>query len=135
MSDRSEIEEYARQLCHAEVSHDRAAFERLYADDFALIHSTGQTDGKAAIIDFLLAINFTHSESVSLDLEVWGDTALRTCSATSKISEKPGERPVVVKLLFTQVWRKNKIGWQVRLVHTSFISREPETQDAKESLA
>lgn len=118
---RAELEDVHRQLREAVARRDRAALERLYADEFLLIHTTGDIDTKAEYIAKSLTIDpaTARSSSPPLDqvhLDVYRDVAVMTARA------KVGESRF---LWWTWVYVKRDGRWQIARQHGSAIAAAP----------
>jgi hypothetical protein len=78
---KEELRKLFSELNEAIIKHDRAALERIYADEFQFIHSTGSVIDKASQISGILANSPALSSSPvpvpSFDqLRVYGDVAV-----------------------------------------------------------
>jgi len=97
----------------AQIKSDKAALERLLADDYRLANSSGQVETKAQFVADQTAPGyrlepFTVEEPIQ---RVMGDTALLGGVATLKGTD--GGKPYSVRLRFTDVWQKRDGRWQV----------------------
>ena len=81
----AEIGELHRQMREAVTRRDRAVLERLYADEFLLVHTTGGVDNKSEHIAKSLTVNAASPPSApaqsQVHLDVFGDVAVRTARA------------------------------------------------------
>ncbi len=98
----------------ATVAVDEAALKQLLADDLTYTHSTGETDTKAAFIDNMKtgARKYHKVNHESMDVRVYGNTAVLTATAQIETSQKGGKvNPA--HLRFIHVWVSRKGRWQM----------------------
>jgi len=107
----------ARDWLAAEESHDRAALQRIIADDFQGTGPWGQTVLKADVIPEEgsqsggLALNTSN-----MKVRVFGDTAVVTAHGVQKGEEKR-------ELRFTVVFAKRNNVWQMVAGHLSAVPK------------
>jgi ketosteroid isomerase-like protein len=108
-----------RQYDEAQVRGDRAALNRLLADDYLLIDSHGQRETKAQLIDDYTAPGFTLEPfKVEQPVEkVWHGGAIMGGVATLTGTE--GGQPYKDRLRFTDVWARHAGQWRVLYTHAS----------------
>ena len=109
----ADLAKAAREYDQAQIKSDKAALERLLADDYRLANSSGQVETKAQFIADQTAPGyqlepFTVEEPIE---RVMGDTALLGGVATLKGTD--GGKPYAVRLRFMDVWAKRGGRWQV----------------------
>lgn len=107
----------------AQVKGDRAALERLLADDYLLVNNQGKLESKADLIADYTAPGF-RLDPFTVEHEVrrlWPGGAVLGGVAT--ISGIDGGQPYRVRLRFSDIWTKRGGRWQV--IYTA-ASREPE---------
>ena len=97
----------------AQVKSDRAALERLLADDYRLANSGGQVEDKPQFIADQTASGyrlnpFTVEEPIE---KVMGDVAL--LGGVANLSGTDGGKAYSVRLRFMDVWQKRAGRWQV----------------------
>lgn len=114
---RAELDDVHRQSREAVRRHDRAALERLYADEFLLIHTTGDIDTKTEYIRKSLTIDPASAPSSAppqdqVHLDLYHDVAVRTVRA------RVGEHRF---LWWTWVYVKRDGRWQIARQHGSAI--------------
>ncbi|MDJ0760672.1 MAG: nuclear transport factor 2 family protein [Woeseiaceae bacterium] len=73
---RSELTALVEDWIDAEVNDDRATLERILHDDFLSTFASGVTMGKAAYIDFIVALDIAPFSVVNEDIRLHGDTAV-----------------------------------------------------------
>ena len=98
----------------AMIKHDKAALEKLLADDLVYIHSSSKSESKADVIQVITSGSTTYESIEFRDTTVrqYGDVVIANHKATIKTKQTG-----VANLLVTHVWAKNKGGWQ-------FVSRQ-----------
>ena len=98
----------------AMIKRDKAALERLLADDLVYIHSSSKSESKADVIQVIASGSTTYESIEFRDTTVrqYGDVVITNHKATIKTKQTG-----VANLLVTHVWAKNKGGWQ-------FVSRQ-----------
>lgn len=103
----------------AAVKADAAASDRIVADDWVGITSTGQTQTKAEIMNELKSGTYkaTSMNVDNIKVRVLGDTAVVTLVQTEKSQYKGKDSSGVY--LFTDVWAKRNGKWQVINSHGS----------------
>jgi ketosteroid isomerase-like protein len=108
-----------RQYDEAQVRGDRAALNRLLAEDYQLINSRGQSETKAQLIEDYTAPGFSLEPfKVEQPVEkVWHDAAIMGGVAT--LTGTDAGRPYKVRLRFTDVWARRAGHWRVIYTHAS----------------
>jgi ketosteroid isomerase-like protein len=108
-----EVADAVEALRSAMVNADKAALEKLTAEELSYGHSSGKVENKK---DFVENIVNGKSDFVTIELsnqtvQVTGKTAIvrHAFSATTNDNGKPGS----VKLLILLVWQKQKGGWKL----------------------
>ncbi|MBS0366025.1 MAG: nuclear transport factor 2 family protein [Proteobacteria bacterium] len=97
----------------AQVRGDRAALERLLADDYLLVNSHGKLESKEQLIADYTAPGFS-LQPFTVEQPVqryWENGAVTGGVAT--LSGTDGGKSYRVRLRFTDVWAKRKGVWQV----------------------
>lgn len=97
----------------AQVNGDRAALERLLADDYALANAAGNVETKTQFVAELTASDF-HMEPFTIDKpveRVWANGAVMGGVATLKGTD--GGQPFTARLRFADIWAKRNGRWQV----------------------
>jgi ketosteroid isomerase-like protein len=103
----------------AQVASDRAALERLLADDYLLVNSRGATETKAQFIADQTAPGYRLDP---FDIEqpvarVWPGGA--AVGGVARLTGEDGGARFDVRLRFTDVWAKRRGRWQVIYTHAS----------------
>jgi ketosteroid isomerase-like protein len=103
----------AQAYDRAQVQGDKAALERLLADDYVLQNSSGQVQDKQGFIADSVAPGFKIEPfKVEEQVEkVLGDVALLGGVATLKGTD--GGKPFTARLRFMDVWAKRGGQWRV----------------------
>jgi hypothetical protein len=107
---------------HAQVKGDRAELQRLIADDYTLLNSSGKIENKAKLIADYTAPGFRIEPYVVREPieKVWSDGAVMGGIATLRGVD--GGKPFEVTLRFADIWAKRNGRWQVIYTH---VSRPP----------
>ena len=103
----------------AQIKGDRAELQRLIADDYTLLNSSGKVQTRAELIADYTAPGFKLEPFVvEQPIEkVWSDGAVMGGIATLKGVD--GGKPFSVTLRFTDIWAKRNGVWQVIYTHVS----------------
>jgi ketosteroid isomerase-like protein len=97
----------------AQVENDRAALERLLADDYVLVNSAGRSQDKSSMIADSTAPGFRLEPFTVTDetIQVWSDGAL--FAGRAQLRGTSDGQAFAATLRFADVWRRNPGGWQV----------------------
>ena len=97
----------------ATVAGDEATLKKILADDMTYTHSTGDTDSKTVFIDNLKGARKYHKiNHESMDVRLYGNTAVLTATAQIETSQKGGSvNPA--HLRFIHVWVLQNGRWQM----------------------
>jgi ketosteroid isomerase-like protein len=103
----------------AQIHGDKAALQRLVADDYTLVNSSGRIQNMAALIADYSAPGykiepFQIMEPVEM---VWSDGAV--LGGVVDLRGVDGGKPFAVKLRFAEIWAKRNGKWQVIYTHVS----------------
>ena len=98
----------------ATVAGDEATLKQVLADDLAYTHSNGDTDTKAAFISNLKtgARKYYKLDHESMDVRLYGNTAILTAMARVETSQKGGSA-APAHLRFIHVWVLQNGRWQM----------------------
>lgn len=107
----------------ATLKKDRAAFERILADDYSYIHSNGAVNSKAEEIASTMSSDIKWTSDVLTETKVraYGDAAIATAIETLQGSAKafqPGARRL------TDVWTKRNGQWQLAAGITTLVNKD-----------
>jgi ketosteroid isomerase-like protein len=93
----------------AMIKHDKAALEKLLADDLLYVHSSSKVETKAEVIQAVTSGSATYESIEFRDTTVrqYGDAVVTTHKAAIKTKQSG-----VANLFVTHVWVKHKGGWQ-----------------------
>ena len=113
------VKEYDEAQIHA----DKAALQRLVADDYTLVNSSGRIQSKAALIADYTAPGYKIEPfEIQQPVEkVWSDGAVM--GGVVDLRGMDGGKPFAVKLRFADIWAKRNGKWQVIYTH---VSKPPE---------
>jgi hypothetical protein len=112
-----------RAYDQAQIKGDRAELNRLLADDYLLINSSGASETKAMLVADYTAPGFTLEPfTVEQPVEkVWSDGAVMGGIATLKGTD--GGKRYEARLRFADIWAKRHGSWQ--LIYTQ-VNRAPQ---------
>ena len=98
----------------ATVAGDEATLGKVLADDLTYTHSNGDTDNKAAYINNLKtgARKYHKLDHESMDVRLYGNTAVLTATAQVETSQKGGS-VAPAHLRFIHVWVMQNGRWQL----------------------
>jgi len=98
----------------ATVAGDEATLKQVLADDLTYTHSSGDTDNKAAFINNLKtgARKYNKVDHESMDVRMYGNTAILTATAQVETSQKGGSASPA-HLRFIHVWILKNGRWQL----------------------
>jgi ketosteroid isomerase-like protein len=98
----------------ATVAGDEAALRRVLSDDLTYTHSNGDTDTKATFINSLKtgARKYHKLDHESMNVRLYGDTAILTATAQVETSQKGGST-APAHLRFIHVWVLQNGRWQM----------------------
>ena len=114
-----EVRELLTQLREAQLRHDRAALERLYAEDYTLTEDDGSIFTKEQRIAAIGKLQFASSEIGDVRVRIYnGDTAVLNYRATVRFRSVPAG-PFTVQV--TSVCVKRRGRWQFVAAHESFL--------------
>ena len=93
----------------AMIKHDKAALEKLLADDLLYVHSSSKVETKAEVIQAVTSGSATYESIEFRDTTVrqYGDAVVTTHKAAIKTKQSG-----VANLFVTHVWVTHKGGWQ-----------------------
>ena len=125
---RSSIAQVIRQLdqerIQAQIGADRAALDRIYADDFIGIGPSGTVRTKPQVLsDFTSGtLKFQSITTDDVEVRVYGNTAVETGRSTMNGQDK--NKAVPVDNRFTRVWVKQRGRWRLVANHYSLLIRQ-----------
>lgn len=103
----------------AQVNGNRAELERLLADDYTLVNSSGAVQDKAGLIADYTAPGYKIEPFDILEPveKVWSDGAVM--GGLVHLKGVSGGKPFAVTLRFADIWAKRNGRWQVVYCHVS----------------
>ena len=103
----------------AQIHGDKAALQRLVADDYTLVNSSGRVQTKAELIaDYTTPGYKIEPFQIMEPVEkVWSDGAVM--GGVVDLRGVDGGKPFAVKLRFADIWAKRNGKWQVIYTHVS----------------
>jgi hypothetical protein len=104
---------------HAQVNGNRAELERLLADDYTLVNSSGGVQDKAGLIADYTTPGYKIEPFEVLEPveKVWSDGAVM--GGLVHLKGVSGGKPFAVTLRFADIWAKRNGRWQVVYCHVS----------------
>lgn len=107
----------------AQINGDRAELERLLADDYALLNSSGTIENKAELIADYTAVGYKLDPFVVRDPieKVWTNGAVLGGIAT--LSGMNSGKHFEATLRFSDIWAKRGGVWQVIYTHVSRVPK------------
>lgn len=107
----------------AQIHGNAAELQRLVADDYTLVNSSGRIQAKAELIADYTAPGYKIEPfEIQQPVEkVWSDGAVM--GGVVDLRGTDGGKPFAVKLRFADIWAKRNGKWQVIYTH---VSRPPE---------
>jgi len=103
----------------AQIHGDKAELQRLVADDYTLVNSSGRIQSKAELIADYTAPGYKIEpfEIMQPVEKVWSDGAVM--GGVVDLRGTDGGKPFAVKLRFADIWAKRSGKWQVIYTHVS----------------
>jgi hypothetical protein len=103
----------------AQIHGDKAELQRLVADDYTLVNSSGRIQTKAELIADYTAPGYKIEpfEIMQPVEKVWSDGAVM--GGVVDLRGTDGGKPFAVKLRFADIWAKRNGKWQVIYTHVS----------------
>jgi hypothetical protein len=103
----------------AQVHGDKAELQRLVADDYTLVNSSGRIQNKAELIADYTAPGYKIEPFEIMDPveKAWSDGAVM--GGVVDLRGTDGGKPFAVKLRFADIWAKRNGKWQVIYTHVS----------------
>jgi hypothetical protein len=103
----------------AQIHGDKAELQRLVADDYTLVNSSGRIQNKSELIADYTAPGYKIEpfEIMEPVEKVWSDGAVM--GGVVDLRGIDGGKPFTVKLRFADIWAKRNGKWQVIYTHVS----------------
>jgi len=103
----------------AQIHGNKTELQRLVADDYTLVNSSGRIQNKAALIADYTAPGYRIEPFVIQQPveKVWSDGAVM--GGVVDLRGMDGGKPFAVKLRFADIWAKRNGKWQVIYTHVS----------------
>jgi hypothetical protein len=103
----------------AQIHGNKTELQRLVADDYTLVNSSGRIQNKAALIADYTAPGYKIEPFVIQQPveKVWSDGAVM--GGVVDLRGMDGGKPFAVKLRFADIWAKRNGKWQVIYTHVS----------------
>jgi ketosteroid isomerase-like protein len=110
--DRRAVSALDTQFQAAVKRNDVEGMNRILADDYILVTSSGRTQTKIDLLNEARAGKTTYErqEDTSQTVRLWGDTAVVTAKLLAKGTD--GEKAFDVSLWFSDTYVKTPVGWK-----------------------
>jgi ketosteroid isomerase-like protein len=108
--------EYQNAVKH----NDAQTMDRILADDFVLVTSSGKTYSKSDLIQDAKSgrATYEHQEDTDKTVRLWGDTAIVTANLWEK-GVQDG-KPFEHRLWFSDVYRRTPAGWRYVFAQSAY---------------
>jgi ketosteroid isomerase-like protein len=109
----------------AQIAQDRAALDRMVADDLVFIDGSGKRYGKAFFIDGWMGADDDYDPVTLTDrviLPLGKDVGL--ASAETILSGRSAGTPFRVRIRFTDIFRRHGDSWQATYIHVTRMALE-----------
>jgi ketosteroid isomerase-like protein len=126
-SEIAELRAFADAFDAAQIAQDRAALERMVADDLVFIDGSGKRYGKAFFIDGWTGADDDYDPVTLKDrviLPIGADAGL--ASAETVVSGRSAGKPFRVRIRFTDIFRRRGDTWQATYIHVTRMVPESE---------
>ncbi|HWT43636.1 MAG TPA: nuclear transport factor 2 family protein [Sphingopyxis sp.] len=126
-SEIAELRAFADAFDAAQIAQDRAALERMVADDLVFIDGSGKRYGKAFFIDGWTGADDDYDPVTLKDrviLPIGADAGL--ASAETVLSGRSAGKPFRVRIRFTDIFRRSGNSWQATYIHVTRMAPESE---------
>jgi len=123
----ADLASFADAFDAAQIAQDRAALERMVADDLVFIDGSGKRYGKAFFIDGWTGPDDDYDPVMLKDrivLPLGEDAGL--ASAETILSGRSAGKPFRVGIRFTDIFRRHGDSWQVAYIHVTRMTIEQE---------
>lgn len=124
-SEIAELRAFADAFDAAQVAQDRAALDRMVADDLVFIDGSGNRYGKAFFIDGWTGADDDYDPVTLKDriiLPLGPDTGL--ASAETVLSGRSAGKAFRVRIRFTDIFKRHGNGWQATYIHVTRMTLE-----------
>jgi hypothetical protein len=118
----ADLAKAVRDYDEAQIHGNKAELQRLVADDYTLVNSSGRVQNKAELIaDYTTpGYKIEPFEILQPVEKVWSDGAVM--GGVVNLRGTDGSKPFSVTLRFADIWAKRNGKWQVIYTH---VSRPP----------
>lgn len=125
--DIADIIAFADAFDAAQIAQDRAALDRMVADDLVFIDGSGKRYGKAFFIDGWTGSDDDYDPVTLKDriiLSLGKDAGL--ASAETILSGRAAGKPFRVRIRFTDIFRRQGASWEAIYIHVTRMPIEDE---------
>lgn len=124
-SEIADLHTFADAFDTAQIAQDRAALDRMVADDLVFIDGSGKRRGKAFFIDGWTGADDDYDPVTLTDrviLPLGKDVGL--ASAETILSGRSAGTPFRVRIRFTDIFRRHGDSWRVTYIHVTRMALE-----------
>lgn len=124
-SNAADLRAFADAFDAAQIVQDRAALDRMVADDLVFIDGSGKRYGKAFFIDGWTGADDDYDPVTLKDrviLPLGPDTGL--ASAETILSGRSAGTPFRVRIRFTDIFKRHGNSWQATYIHVTRMALE-----------
>lgn len=124
-SDVAELRSFADAFDAAQITQDRAALQRMVADDLVFIDGSGKRYGKAFFIEGWIGADDDYDPVTLRDrviLPLGKDAGL--ASAEAILSGRSAGKPFRVRIRFTDIFKRHRGSWQATYIHVTRMALE-----------
>jgi ketosteroid isomerase-like protein len=123
-SSEQEVEKLEREVGGAITRRDRAALDRLIADDFILTNPLGQVMTKEQAIDTVTSPDYALDSLVNeeIKIRVFGQVAVATALGTAK--GRYNGQEVISQFRYLRVWVKRQGRWKAVAAQSTNIPKQ-----------
>jgi hypothetical protein len=119
----SDLAKAVKDYDTAQIKGDRAELERLLADDYTLLNSSGATENKAQLIADYTAPGYKLEPFVVREpIEKWWTNGA-VMGGIATLRGTDGGKPFDATLRFSDIWVKRHGRWQVIYTHVSKVPK------------
>ena len=118
--DRTTVSDLDARYQQAVKQNDFSTMDKILADDFILVTSSGKRFTKAELLEEAKSgrIVYEHQEDTDKSVQAWGDTAVVTARLWEKGTDNG--KPFDYKLWFSDVYLRTPAGWRYAFAQSAY---------------
>lgn len=130
----ADLRAFADAFDAAQIAQDRAALDRMVADDLVFIDGSGNRYGKAFFIEGWTGADDDYDPVTLRDRVIvpFGKDA-GLASAEAVLSGRSAGKPFRVRIRFTDIFRRHGDSWQATYIHVTRMALESERHEGFDS--